>query len=207
MRTRRQRNNHHPRQNLDSFLDILTNTVGVLMFIGLFVSLLAVEAGTIIRTPLRSQTSKYPQFFEVRNNQVFYLNDPQLEDKIREINATIPTCSIEDIPNNIPSYLYSFYLQKIERYDRCMRYRNSRLENFYYDNDDYIVTFTQQGSRQYQAIPSSQGVTIKELRNIESEFSQTLQKLSPESNYIAFLVRPDSFAAFRAARQEAGNLG
>ena len=78
MRTRRRRHNSKPDQNLDSFLDILTNTVGVLMFIGLFISLLAVETGTVIRTPLQSQTRKIGKFFEVRNNQVFYLSDPDL---------------------------------------------------------------------------------------------------------------------------------
>lgn len=64
MRNRRARKISNPSQNLDSFLDILTNTVGVLMFIGLFVSLLAVEAGTIIRTPLRSETNKIPNFLK-----------------------------------------------------------------------------------------------------------------------------------------------
>ena len=43
MSRRRIRENNAPSQNLDSFLDILTNTVGLLMFIGLFISLLAVE--------------------------------------------------------------------------------------------------------------------------------------------------------------------
>ena len=207
MRSRRQRNNNHPRQNLDSFLDILTNTVGVLMFIGLFVSLLAVEAGTIIRTPLRSETRKIGKFFEVRNNKVFYLSDPQLENRIDQIVATIPNCSRPNVPDDIPNYLYGFYIQQIEEYEQCISRRNLRLEDFYYDNGDYIITFTPQGSLQYQANSLSQGNTIKDLRNSESEFNQILKQLNPKINYIAFVVRPDSFAAFRAARQKAWNLG
>jgi hypothetical protein len=207
MRSRRPRNNNNPRQNLDSFLDILTNTVGVLMFIGLFVSLLAVEAGTIIRTPLRSETMKIGKFFEVRNNEVFYLNDPQLENKIDETVATIPNCFRPNTPENIPNYLYSFYIQEIEKYDRCIRNRNLSLEKFYYDNGDYIVTFTPQGSLKYQPNSLSQGDTIKDLRNTGSEFNRILNQLDPNVNYIAFVVRPDSFAAFRAARQIAWNSG
>lgn len=47
-----------PIGNLDSFLDIMTNTVGVLMFVSLFITLVAVQSGTTIRTPLVSQTEK-----------------------------------------------------------------------------------------------------------------------------------------------------
>ena len=39
-----------PSQNLDSFLDVLTNTVGVLMLVGLFISLVAVDSATIVPT-------------------------------------------------------------------------------------------------------------------------------------------------------------
>ena len=207
MRKRRIRNNKKTRQNLDSFLDILTNTVGVLMFIGLFISLLAVEAGTIIRTPLRSETIKAGKFFEVRNNQIFDLNDSQLEYERERILVTLPKCLQPNIPENIPSYLYSFYIKEIEEYDQCIRARNVKFENFYYDNGNYIVTFTEQGSLKYEVNPLSKGDTTKDLRNSESQFNQILKKLNPRTNYIAFVVRPDSFEAFRVARQKAWNLG
>jgi hypothetical protein len=207
MRGRRIRKNNHPSQNLDSFLDILTNTVGVLMFIGLFVSLLAVEAGTIIRTPLRAETNKDGRFFEVRNNQVFYLSDPKLEREIDQVLSTLPNCKTPNIPENIPSYLYNFYTQEIERYDQCIKTRNIRLENFYYDNGNYLVSFTDQGSLKYDASSSSQGEDSKQLKKTNSNFINTLKNLNPEINYVAFIVRPDSFEAFRVAREKAWSLG
>lgn len=206
MRNRRIRNSNHPRQNLDSFLDILTNTVGVLMFIGLFVSLLAVEAGTIIRTPLRSETTKIGKFFEVRNNQVFYLSDNELETEITQVYSSLPRCNPPQIPDNI-SYLYSLYLQEREKYQRCVSARNIRLENFVYDNGNYIVSFSDEGSLVYQANTSGLGENSRELKQNNSKFTQTLKGLNPNSNYIAFIVRPDSFETFRAARQQAWNLG
>lgn len=207
MRGRRIRKNNHPGQNLDSFLDILTNTVGVLMFIGLFLSLLAVETGTIIRTPLRAETNKDGRFFEVRNNQVFYLSDPKLEKEIDQILSTLPNCNTPEIPENIPSYLHSFYIQEIERYERCVKTRNTQLENFYFDNGNYLISFTTEGSLKYDANSSSQGENSKELKNTNSKFINTLKQLNPEINYVAFIVRPDSFEAFRAAREKAWSLG
>lgn len=207
MRGRRIRKTNHPGQNLDSFLDILTNTVGVLMFIGLFLSLLAVEAGTIIRTPLRAETDKQGRFFEVRNNQIFYLNDPKLEEEIDQILITLPNCKTPEIPENIPSYLYSLYMQQIEEYEQCIKTRNIKLENFYYDNGNYLISFTDQGSLKYDANASSQGEDSKQLKNKNSNFINTLKQLNPEVNYLAFIVRPDSFEAFRAAREKAWSLG
>ena len=205
---RRIKNNNHPRQNLDSFLDILTNTVGVLMFIGLFVSLLAVEAGTIIKTPLvRSEENKKPKLFEVRNNEIFYINDPELDAKVQEALTFVPYCPEPDVPKNIPDYMFNFYIDQIQEYELCLRRRSLSWENFYYDNGDYIVTLTPQGSSQYQASPSAQGDTIDQLRSGKAEFTQILQKLDPLNNYIAFIVRPDSFATFRAAREQAWKLG
>jgi hypothetical protein len=207
MRHRRQRNSYHPAQNLDSFLDILTNTVGVLMFISLFVSLLAVEAGTIIRTPLRSPTKKEPKFFEVRNNQVFYLNDPQLNSEINQMLAAIPNCVKPEVPENIPNHLSNYYLEEVEKYSKCINNRNLYFESFYYDNAAYIVTFTPEGSLKYQAQPSAQGDTIQKIKNNQSDLEKILTQLNPDANYIAFVVRPDSFSAFRTARQKAWNLG
>ena len=207
MRSRRLRNTNHPRQNLDSFLDILTNTVGVLMFIGLFVSLLAVEAGTIIRTPLLSQTKKESRFFEVRNNQIFDINDPQLKNEINQTLAAIPTCVKPENAENISPYLSNFYFEKMKQYARCVNNRNQYFQNFYYDNGDYIVTFTKEGSLQYRANSSAQGDTIQEIKNSKSDFERILKQLNPDINYVAFVVRPDSFAAFRAARKQAWKLG
>ena len=207
MRRRQTRNNNQPRQNLDSFLDILTNTVGVLMFIGLFVSLLAVEAGTVIRTPLRSQTKKVGKFFEVRNNQVFYLSDPNIQDAIDEVVASIPICRPPDVPDDIPRLLYDFYLQEIAKYDRCILRRNAHLESFYYNNANYAVTFTPEGSLKYEPIPNSNGDTTKNISKDESVFGNVLENLDPKVHYIAFVVRPDSFSAFRVARQKAWNSG
>jgi len=40
-----------------------------------------------------------------------------------------------------------------------------------------------------------------------SSFINTLKQLNPDVNYIAFIVRPDSFETFRVAREKAWSIG
>jgi hypothetical protein len=207
MRRRTVRHNTIPSQNLDSFLDILTNTVGVLMFIGLFVSLLAVEAGTIIRTPLRTQTIKVGKFFELRNNRIFYINDPYIEKQVETAVANLPKCYQPDIPENIPSGMYDFYLAQIRKYERCVLDRNKELSRFYVSNDDYAVSFLENGSIKYQPIFAAQGENSQQVQDDNSEFNNILKTLDPNVNFIAFIVRPDSFPLFRTVRAEANSHG
>jgi hypothetical protein len=207
MSRKRIRNHHAPSQNLDSFLDILTNTVGVLMFIGLFVSLLAVEAGTIIRTPLQSNTHKIGQFFEIRNNELFYLSDPQVEREIDRLLVNLPTCYRPNIPENIESYLDNFYLEETTKYQECQQRKYAKVQNFSYDTGHYIISFLNAKAVQYQPIDEAKGENKKDLKQSNSQFKTILNNLDPDLNYIAFIVRPDSFSTFRSARQQAWNEG
>ncbi len=88
MRKRRTRKPSPLNQNLDSFLDTLTNTVGVLMFVSLFISLIAVQSSktrtVIVQTPLVTDTNKKPRFFEIRANKVIYIDDKQVDRQIEE---------------------------------------------------------------------------------------------------------------------------
>ncbi|MEO0849546.1 MAG: hypothetical protein AAFY50_24465, partial [Cyanobacteria bacterium J06648_1] len=85
MRSRARRRNNSNSQNLDSFLDILTNTVGVLMFISLFATLIATgsspKTNITIQTPLSSPTEKESLWFEIQGNKVSHLNLRQVREK------------------------------------------------------------------------------------------------------------------------------
>lgn len=71
-----------PGQNLDSFLDILTNTVGVLMFVSLFVTLIAVEADSIVRTPLATKTQKTQDFLRFEMEKLPISMMPKYNEKL-----------------------------------------------------------------------------------------------------------------------------
>ncbi|ERN43158.1 hypothetical protein KR51_00000500 [Rubidibacter lacunae KORDI 51-2] len=192
-----------PEQNLDSFLDILTNTVGVLMFIGLFVSLVAVETGTIVRTPLVAPSRKQAHFLEANGNEVFNLTasmnsvDVQVDGYAYEL----PDCP-EPLPPRSKTYnAWDRYLDRVGDYQRCLEARSQQLKNFRTTTDDYRVRLSGTGAIEFELVANADGESSGDLARPGSEFRQLLASLNPRGDYLAFVVRPDSFEVFRKARQ------
>ena len=76
--------------NLDSFLDVLANTIGVLVFVLLFVTLAAADASVLVRTPLRKETDKTAVFFEVRGDRVLYLDTEKVRQDLERMRRKLP---------------------------------------------------------------------------------------------------------------------
>jgi hypothetical protein len=214
MRRRRQRKPIEITQNLDSFLDILTNTVGVLMFIGLFVTLVTAQAGTIVRTPLASDSQKRPEFFEVRNNRVNPIDTESVTWKASKFINNLPRCNEPTIsePGSSGSILYEYYLEQLNEYQACLNDRVAQVNNYrakisYYNVRVYLEPSSSNLAYVYEPIPEEQGETPQELVKTDSTFESAIAQLDPQGDYIAFLVRPDSFEAFRAARKLAWSRG
>ena len=209
MRNRSRRQVNHPAQNLDSFLDILTNTVGVLMFISLFVTLIASQADSIVKTPLASESKKIPRFFEIRENKVTYINDEQVGKEIEQITGNLPACNRPDNPGGSSLFSDPNYAARINDYRSCLRSRGQRIANFQTRTEYYDVRMINAStfSLIYEPIPTKEGESKEELALPQSEFLQVLEKLDPKQDYLAFIVRPDSFSGFRAAREQAWAKG
>ena len=206
MRTRTRRRNAKPNQNLESFLDILTNTVGVLMFISLFVSLIAVEADSIVKTPLASETKKTARFFEIRENKVTYLNDQQVGEAMDTVVGNLPSCNKPDVDLGNASAEYSSGMQF---YKSCVQNRANRLINFRTQTEFYNITMVDARTftMRYDPILNKSGENAEELVLTDSKFNQVLAELDPQKDYLAFIVRPDSFSSFRTAREQAWEQG
>lgn len=207
MRNRRHRRNNAPSQNLDSFLDILTNTVGVLMFISLFITVVAVESSTVVKTPLVSKSEKKPYFFEVRGNKITYIDDKEIDRQIEMLTKVLPECSIPDIPDSIDMTWYQYYLSQIEEYESCRAKTVQGFKQFRGQTDYYKVRFYDLDALIYEPITPNVGESHQELGKTDSEFTKIIAKLNPQTDYLAFIVRPDSFAGFRAARKQAWKAG
>ena len=209
MRNRNRRHINHPAQNLDSFLDILTNTVGVLMFISLFVTLIATEADSIVQTPLASESKKVPRFFEIRENKIAYINDEKVGKEIEQITGNLPACHRPKPPEDPDFFRSQNYAGQISDYRSCLRSRAQRITNFQTQTDYYDVRMLNAStfSLIYEPIPNKEGESKEELALPESEFLQVLDKLDPKKDYLAFIVRPDSFSGFRVAREQAWAKG
>ena len=176
------------------------------MFIGLFVALVSVQAGTVIRTPLVSRSVKYPHFFEVRNNRVNYINSEEVETQMQSVLTTLPTCDRPDLSPDMDPYLYDYYLERIEEYNNCLTQKVEQIKQYRLDTDYYTVRFVNLDSLLYEPTPVP-GESSEELTQPDSEFKTLLSEMNSESEYLAFIVRPDSFEAFRKARQEARQEG
>lgn len=176
------------------------------MFIGLFVALVSVQAGTVIRTPLVSRSVKYPQFFEVRENRVNYIDSTDVETQMQSVLTNLPTCDRPDISPDMDPYLYDYYLERIEEYNNCLTAKVEQIKRYRLDTNYYTVSFVNLDSLLYKPT-GVQGESSEELIEPDSEFKSLLADMNPASDYLAFIVRPDSFEAFRKARQEARKAG
>ena len=210
MRNRGRRRAAVPEQNLDSFLDILTNTVGVLMFISLFVTLIATgsnsEAKLVIQTPLVSETKKEPLYFEVRNNKVTHLNKYLVDEEQIKLLGNLPNCISPDFATEPNLQANREYLRRLDNYNSCKASRGGRLSNFQVQTEYYNVV-TINGSLRFNPILGKEGESEEQLAAANSKFKQTLTEFDPSKHYLAFIVRPDSFTTFRAARKQAWALG
>ncbi len=205
MRRRKYFKHNAPSQNLDSFLDILTNTVGVLMFIGLFVSLFTfnvnnVKTEKVIRTPLVSESNKIPHFFEVRDNTVIYLDKEEVEEKLRKFDGGLSPCVQPQEPSTFDSVVYNSYLVQLRAYQTCLRNKDELLSGFRTTTAYYQVFFDSNGLV-FQPRKDIAGESPEELTQATSEFRNVLKRLNSGTDYLAFLVRADSFEAFREARE------
>lgn len=202
MRNRVRRKMPNASQNLDSFLDVLTNIVGVLIFVSLFASLAAnggaPKTHLTIQTPLASTTDKEPLWFEIQNNKVSYLNLRQIRNKEIELSGSLPNCNKPSSGDSV----------SLSNYQSCLLSILGRQSNFRVDTDSYRVRTVDQGvSLLFEPLSNNIGETATKLTAANSAYKQVLSKSNPKKDYLAFIVRPDSFEAFRDARKQAWEAG
>lgn len=207
MRSRGRRRGSQTNQNLDSFLDVLTNTVGVLMFISLFVTLIATgsssKAKVTVQTPLSSPTDKESLWFEIRDNKVSHLDLRQVREKELELSANLPNCNR---PQASPDAA-DFSLRQ-QNYQSCLLSILGRQSNFRATTNNYEVKTVDQGvSLLFDPLSEDVGETTTQIGAADSQFKQVLSKFNPQKDYLIFIVRPDSFAAFREVRKQAWAAG
>jgi hypothetical protein len=188
MRRRRIARDAAPAGNLDSFLDTLTNTVGVMIFVLLFVTLAAADATVLVRTPLWAESGKDPIFFEVSGDRVALLDN---DEGRRQVSA-----HMESLPR--PSW---YNLTDIVR--RIYAFSGSTVNH----EVDLVGSVLSGDLGTRYRLKEGAGEPRKALRRPDSAFQQALARADSAGNSIAFVVRPDGFAAFREARKLAAAKG
>ncbi|WP_448524951.1 hypothetical protein [Parathermosynechococcus lividus] len=190
-RSRRRPQPQQPSQNLDSFLDVLTNTVGVMIFVCLFASLTAAVSPALVRTPIARETRKQGYFFECRENRAIPLDEDDASAAIQQFFRRV-----NDNPFVDPQHLQ----RQFRDFSHNTRYYTVRLSLVNFGGQPIIQTLFQPRDR-------FGGESVASLDASTSTFRQTLSRLSPSRHSLIFFVRPDSFDCFRAARAIAWRNG
>ena len=83
-----------------------------------------------------------------------------------------------------------------------------RQSNFRASTDNYQISTVDRGvSLLFDPLSEDIGETSSQLAAANSNYRQVLSQFNPNQDYLVFIVRPDSFEAFRAARQQAWDAG
>ncbi|MGD1018864.1 MAG: hypothetical protein ABSA12_06040 [Verrucomicrobiia bacterium] len=176
-----------PEMLIVSFCDIVTITTAALFFCLLVTVQEAVKIPLFRPTPRAKITSKQGVFFECRTNELFFVDKAGLDDQVEKLMSTLN-------PGIRGGDLESF-LKAIQ---------GQEVGNAYYKVDPRYLLVGQIG---LEARPGVAGETISGLADQNSKFQAILSQLDKSRQYIAFLVRDDSFTMFRKARQVADEAG
>jgi hypothetical protein len=172
--------------SLDSFLDIVTNVVGVLILAAVVTVLSANDVtiatgATSLREAPRSTSSRI--LVQCKNERAYFVDEERTSEKLREALVSEPALDASTIPP---------LLTAVDVGDRNYRVRA--------ENSPPGVTWV------YQLREDADGDTIKELEGGRSRLARVLDKLAKES-FVYFVVHDDSFEVFRAARDLAQRRG
>ncbi len=132
--------------SLDSLVDVVTNTNGMLILLAVFTTVMAMGKTYEVSYPIVRKTQKNPVFLECRSNRVLLVA------------------------------------------------RDSTV------SEHYEETFVGSGFAMVLR-EGEHGESGQAIRQPDSELRELIADLDPASEYAAFLVRPDSFEVFRAARE------
>jgi biopolymer transport protein ExbD len=170
-----------------SFCDIITISTAALL-LALFVTVqLAIKIPVFRPTPRSAPSSKQAFFFECRNDHLFFVDkaglDEQVEELMSKLNSGVRGGDLGSFQKAI---------------------QGQEVGNPYYKVDPrYLLV----GRMVLETRAGTSGEGAGDLENPNSKYQAMLSLLDKDKQYIAFLVRDDSFNVFRKARQVADSLG
>ena len=174
--------NKGPEMDLSSFTDIMTCILGVLILIVLMTGIDASQITVLVATPKEmTGDDKRPVFFECRNNQLFQISF----DEMKQACAA----KTEELREMVKGDETEFLKQAAQT---IIELNGLRLDYTYSLLGKYVLT----------PIPGAKGYEfVHYLQETDQMwFGSRLAKINPESEFICFFVRPDSYTVFQKAR-------
>ncbi len=172
--------------NLDSFLDIMTCMLGILILMILLTGIDASQIKILVPTPMEYVSDRRPVFIECRDNELFII-------PIEEIRK-LANASLREIAKKAQGDSGRMLIELAE----------AKVQT-----DAYLVdlNFALLGQLAIRSLPGSTGYRLVDIGNETSEdwFGRVLTRLNMETEMLSFVVRDDSYEVFKRARALAWN--
>ena len=172
--------------SLVPMVDLLSNTVGALVFIMIFTVMAASGVVVVKRLPLEHSTAAKPVNFLCERDRVLPLDNEELESRLRKKWGR-------------PSSLFDVY-SWIGRYNGI----EAEDEHFIARGESTITYSTYSISILFTPKPDG-GYPIPEIQNVDSRFRKRLAALNDKSRFVHFFVRPDGMDSFFLSRKIAAD--
>ena len=168
--------------DLSSFTDLMTCILGVLVLIILLTGIDASQITVLVATP-KEMTSddKSPVLFECRSNQLFQISVDELKKAVDMKTEEIRE-KVQSDPNEFLKLAGKSFLEV--------------------EGQQVDYTFALTGKYVLTPIPGAQGYKFERFMDETDQmwFGSRLAVINPETQFLCFFVRPDSYKVFQQAR-------
>ena len=174
-----------PAMDLSSFTDLMTCILGVLVLIILLTGIDASQITVLVATPKEMQgDDKSPVFFECRKNQLFHIS-------VEELKKACDAKTQE--------------LQERSGGDEAEFLKQAAQTMLELDGQRLDYTYALMGKYVLMPIPDAEGYKFESQMNETADkwYGSRLANIDPTTQFVCFLVRPDSYKVFQRARNMA----
>lgn len=171
-----------PAMDLSSFTDIMTCILGILVLIILLTGIDASQITVLVSTPKEmTGDDKSPVLFECRSNQLYHISVDELKKAV--------DLKTEEIRERVKSDQTEFLKLAGQTF---LDVDGQRVDYTYALTGKYVLT----------PIPDVPGYKFERYLKETDQmwFGSRLAAINPETQFVCFFVRPDSYKVFQQAR-------
>jgi len=171
--------------DLSSFTDLMTCILGVLVLIILLTGIDASQITVLVATPKEMQSDdKSPVFFECRKNQLFHISVEELKQAC--------DAKTQELQERVGGDENEFLKQAAQT---MLELNGQKLDYTYALMGKYVLL----------PISDAEGYKLESQAGETPDkwFGSRLANIDPKTQFICFLVRPDSYRVFQRARNMA----
>jgi len=184
MRSRKRVINEPVQPSLVPMVDLLSNTVGALVFIMIFTVMAASGVVVMKRLPLEHQTKSEPINYLCEKDRIIPLDNAGLDRKLK-------------VRWGRPNSLFDVY-------SWVARFNTLEVEDEHFTARGESTLSPMSVSVLFTPKPDG-GYSIAQIQNPNSKYREGLARLKAEGDFVHFLVRPDAIGSFAAARKIAAD--